>query len=80
MLAKEVAAEQAIDLVVSEAKPIALEEAQERAKVAAETAAAAPKKRKPAARKKPAKPKDELWTPDKDAEAAAAKKLWTPDA
>ena len=36
-------------------------------------------KRKPAARKKPAKPKDEIGTPDKDAEAAGDKKLWTPD-
>jgi trigger factor len=82
-LAKEIAAEQAIDLVVSEAKPIALEEAQARAAKAAEAAAkkpAAPKKRKPAARKKPAEPKDELWTPDKDAEPAGDKKLWTPDA
>jgi trigger factor len=82
-LAKEVAAEQAIDLVVTEAKPIPLEEAQERAKQAAEAAekaAAAKPKRKPAARKKPAKPKDELWTPDKDAEGAGDKKLWTPDA
>jgi trigger factor len=78
-LAKEVAAEQAIDLVVTEAKPIPLEEADKRSEQAAEKAAAAPKKRKPAARKKPAKPKDELWTPDKDAEAAADKKLWTPD-
>ena len=36
-------------------------------------------KRKPAARKKPAKPKDEIWTPDKGAEGAGDKKLWTPD-
>jgi trigger factor len=82
-LAKEVAAEQAIDLVVTEAKPIPMEEAQARAAVAAEAAekaAAAKPKRKPAARKKPAKPKDELWTPDKDAEGAGDKKLWTPDA
>jgi trigger factor len=79
-LAKEVAAEQAIDLVVTEAKPIPLEESQKRAEQAAEKAAAAPKKRKPAARKKPDKPTNELWTPDKDAEAAADKKLWTPDA
>ena len=82
-LAKEVAAEQAIDLVVTEAKPIPMEEAQKRAEAAAETAAkaaAAKPKRKPAARKKPAKPKDELWTPDKDAEGAGDKKLWTPDA
>ncbi len=79
-LSKEVAAEQAIDLVVTEAKPIPIEEAHKRAEEAAKKAAAAPKKRKPAARKKPAEVKDELWTPDKDAEAAADKKLWTPDA
>jgi len=74
-LAQEVAAEQAIDLVITEAKSIPLEEAQKRS----EKAAAAPKKRKPAARKKPAKPKDELWTPDADAAATGDKKLWTPD-
>ena len=81
-LAKEVAAEQAIDLVVTEAKPISIEEAQKRADAAQEAKAkeaAAKPKRKPAARKKPAKPKDEIWTPDKDAEAAGDKKLWTPD-
>jgi trigger factor len=81
-LAKEVAAEQAIDLVVEEAKPIPIEEAQERAKNAAEAApkaASAAKPKKPAARKKP-KPKDELWTPDKAAdEGGGDKKLWTPD-
>lgn len=86
-LAKEIAAEQAIDLVVKEAKPISIEEAEERAKKAEAKAAKAAKaapKRKPAAKKaatKKAKPKDELWTPDKDAPADAAdKKLWTPDA
>ncbi len=82
-LAKEVAAEQAIDLVVTEAKPIPMKEAQKRAEAAAEaaaTAAAAKPKRKPAARKKPAKPKDEIWTPDSDAQTAGDKKLWTPDA
>ncbi|MDX6682820.1 MAG: trigger factor [Solirubrobacteraceae bacterium] len=83
-LAKEIAAEQALDLVVSEATPIAAEEARARAEKAAEAAAKAPaaakKARKPAARKK-AKPKDELWTPDKDAaDGAGDKKLWTPDA
>ncbi len=81
-LAKEIAAEQAIDLVVAEATAIPMHEAEKRA----EKAAAAPKKkpaatkaRKPAAKK--AKPKkDELWTPDKDAaEAGGDKKLWTPD-
>jgi trigger factor len=82
-LAKEVAAEQAIDLVVTEAKPIPIEEARKRAEAAAEAAAkaaAAKPKRKPAARKKAAEPKDEIWTPDKDAEGAGDKKLWTPDA
>lgn len=83
-LAKEVAAEQAIDLVVGEAKPIAIEEARKRAEKgakAAEKTAAEAKKKTPAARKKPAKPKDELWTPDKESEEAGIdKKLWTPDA
>jgi trigger factor len=86
ILVKELAAEQAIDLVVKLAKPIPVQEAKERAearaKQAAEAAAkakSAPKKRKPAARKQAA-PKDELWTPDKDApEGGADKKLWTPD-
>jgi trigger factor len=82
-LAKEIAAEQALDLVVTEATPVSLEQAAKRAeKVAAAAAekkpAAAKKPRKPAARKK-AKPEDALWTPDKDAEAAGDKKLWTPD-
>ncbi|MDX6679679.1 MAG: trigger factor [Solirubrobacteraceae bacterium] len=78
-LAKEIAAEQALDLVVTEATAISVEDAQKRAKKAAPKAAAAAKKpRKPAASKK-AKPKDEIWTPDKDAEVAGDKKLWTPD-
>ena len=67
---------------MTEAKPIPIEEAQARATAAAdaaEKAAAAKPKRKPAARKKPAKPKDEIWTPDKGAEGAGDKKLWTPD-
>jgi trigger factor len=82
-LAQEIAAEQALDLVVAEAKPIAVAEAQQRSEKAAEAAAKAPaaakKPRKSAASRK-AKPKDELWTPDKDAEGAGDKKLWTPDA
>ncbi len=78
-LSKEIAAEQALDLVVSEAKPISVEDAQKRAKKAAPKAAAAAKKpKKPAARKR-AKPADEIWTPDKDAEGTGDKKLWTPD-
>lgn len=82
-LAKEIAAEQAIDLVVREAKPISVEEARTQAEQAAK---AAPKAAKAAAKVKPgakrkAERKDELWTPDKDAEAEAGdKKLWTPDA
>jgi len=82
-LAKEIAAEQALDLVVTEAKPIPMEQAQERAKQAAEVAeqaAATAKKKKPAARKKAAKPKEELWTPGSEEEPAGDKKLWTPDA
>jgi len=82
-LAKEIAAEQALDLVVTEAKPISIEEAAKRSEKAAAAAAKAPKaaaKKKPAARKKPAKVKDELWTPDKDEPVADPdKKLWTPD-
>jgi trigger factor len=81
-LAKEVAAEQAIDLVVTEAKPIPIEEAQEQAKKAAEAApraASAPKAKEPGARKQ-SKPTDELWTPDQAAgEGGGDKKLWTPD-
>ena len=81
-LAKEIAAEQAIDLVVELAKAIPMEEAakrQEQAAAKAAKAAAAPKRKKPAGRKKAEEPKDELWTPDKDAPAAGDKKLWTPD-
>jgi len=74
-LVKEIAAEQAIDLVVTEAKPIGVEQA---AKAAEKAAKAAPKKKKPAAKK--AKPKDGLWTPDGEAQKGAGdKKLWTPD-
>jgi hypothetical protein len=76
-LAQEVAAEQAIDIVVSEAKPIPVEEAERKQK---ETATA-PKKKAPAKRKAAAKeaaPADELWTPDKDKPAGEAGKLWTP--
>ena len=80
-LAQEVAAEQAIDLVVSEATPISVDEA-ERKRSAAETAsAAAPKTKAPAKRKAAAKkvgPADELWTPDKDKPKGEAGKLWTP--
>lgn len=88
MLAKEVAAEQAIDLVVTTAKPVSLEAAEK--KPAAKQAAAGERekpaaKRRPAARKKaPAKAQgdkgQELWTPDKDPAPAGGKgKLWTPD-
>ena len=82
-LAKEIAAEQAIDLVVREAKPVSLEEAEklaEKAAKAAPKAAKAAPKRKPAPKRK-AKPKEELWTPDSDEpKAGGDKKLWTPDA
>jgi len=88
MLVKEVAAEQAIDLVVTTAVPVA---PTEQAGDDAPAKAAKPKKapaakkaaRKPAARKQaPAKQQGdkagELWTPEKDA-AAKKDKLWTPD-
>ena len=83
MLAKEVAAEQALDLVVTTAKPVAPKAAEEKKKKAPAA------KKKPAARKKaPAKtqgdkaaPAGELWTPGEDPAAAgsAKGKLWTPD-
>jgi trigger factor len=79
-LAKEIAAEQALDLVVTEAKAISVQDAEKLAKKAAPKAAAAKKPKKPAAPRKKAKPKEELWTPDSDAAAGAGdKKLWTPD-
>jgi trigger factor len=92
MLAKEVAAEQAIDLVVTTAKPVAPDAAGKKtAKAAAKKKPkAADKKDKPAAKKPGAKKQapakqqgdkaEELWTPDADPAAAGAKgKLWTPD-
>ncbi|MDQ3722766.1 MAG: trigger factor [Actinomycetota bacterium] len=87
MLVKEVAAEQAIDLVVTTAVPVAGDqEAPEKpAKAAKKKAPAAKAKaKKPAAKKQaPAKQQGdkagELWTPGSDA-AAKKDKLWTPDA
>jgi trigger factor len=76
-LAQEIAAEQAIDLVVSEAKPIPVEDAEG----TQQATAAAPRKKAPATRKAAAKkadPADELWTPDKEKPEAEAGKLWTP--
>jgi trigger factor len=82
-LAKEIAAEQAMDLVVTEAKPVSPEQAEKKQAAAAkkkpaETAA----KKKPAAKKKAAakkaKPADEIWTPEGDKPAGDADKLWTP--
>jgi trigger factor len=80
-LAQEVAAEQAIDLVITEAKPISVEEAEKRRAAAEKKAAAAPKKKAPAKKKAAAKeaaPADELWTPGTDKPAGEADKLWTP--
>ena len=81
-LVQEVAAEQAIDLVVTEAKPISVEEAeQKRAAAEKRKAAAAPKKHASAKQKvaaKQAEPADELWTPGTDKPAGEADKLWTP--
>lgn len=82
MLAKEVAAEQAIDLVVTTAKPVAPEAAPKKAK---KPKAETTKKKQPAAKKRPpaktqGDPAEEIWTPDSDPAAAGAKgKLWTPD-
>ncbi|MDP2711288.1 MAG: trigger factor [Solirubrobacteraceae bacterium] len=92
MLIREVAAEQAIDLVVTTAVPIAPDEADEKPAKAAETPAKkAPAAKKPAAKKPAAKKKapakqqgdkaaagGELWTPEQEA-AGAKDKLWTPD-
>jgi trigger factor len=87
MLIKEVAAEQAIDLVVTTAVPVAPTEsadAEEPAKPAKKKAPAAKKAaKKPAAKAAaPAKRQGdkgaELWTPETDA-AAKKDKLWTPD-
>jgi trigger factor len=89
-LAKEVAAEQAIDLVISTAVPVSLEKAEkQRAAADKKKAAAAPKKKasaepkkKAPAKKKPAAKKgkggDGLWTPEGDKPAGDADKLWTP--
>ena len=87
MLAKEVAAEQAIDLVVTTAVPVAAKDADDAEPPAA--AKAEKKKKAPAGKKKaaakqqaPAKTQgdkaEELWTPESDA-AAKKGKLWTPD-
>ena len=85
MLIKEVAAEQAIDLVVTTAVPVAPEEAE--AKPAKKAAAKKPAAKKPAAKKPATKKKapaqalperGELWTPEQDAEKKKDK-LWTPD-
>jgi trigger factor len=83
MLAKEVAAEQAIDLVVNTAVPVAPEEQPAEKEAKQKAPAAKPKAKKPAAKKQaPAKQQGdkagELWTPEKDA-AAKKDKLWTPD-
>jgi trigger factor len=88
-LAKEVAAEQAIEIVISEAKPVSVEQAEkkraaaEKKRAVAETkkpagaaTKKAPAKKKPAAKK--AKADDDLWTPGADKPAGEADKLWTP--
>jgi trigger factor len=80
-LVQEVAAEQAIDLVITEAKPISVEEAEKQRASAEKKQAAAPKKKAPAKRKpaaKKAEPADELWTPETEKAEGKADKLWTP--
>jgi len=88
-LAKEIAAEQAIDLVITEAKPVSVEAAQKKlaaatkkkAAAAAKKPAAAAKKQAPAKQKpgtKKVKPTEEIWTPEGDKPAGDADKLWTP--
>ena len=86
MLVKEVAAEQAIDLVVTTAVPVAPAAAEakpaKKKPAAKKPATKKPAAKKPAAKKKaPAKAlpeRGELWTPETDAEAKKDK-LWTPD-
>ncbi len=84
ILAKEIAAEQAIDLVVKTATPVSPQAAEEKKPKAAEKKKASAAKKEPAAKKKaPVKTQgdksEELWTPDEEAAGAAAKgKLWTP--
>jgi len=92
MLAKEVAAEQAIDLVVTTAVSTAPADASEKSAAtkpkAKKAAAKKPAKKKPATATQPAEqsalpatllPKrGEMWTPG-DAPAPAKDKLWTPD-
>jgi trigger factor len=80
-LAQEVAAEQAIDLVITEAKPISVEEAERKTAAAEKKKAPARAKKAPAKRASAAKeddPGDELWTPDKEKPEGEAGKLWTP--
>ncbi|MBW3653715.1 MAG: trigger factor [Actinobacteria bacterium] len=94
MLAKELAAEQALDLVVTTAKPVAPEAAETKQPEGAEQTrpeaaetkqpeAGDKKKPKAAEKKAPIKTQgekgDELWTPDADPATAGGKgKLWTP--
>ncbi len=88
MLVKEVAAEQAIDLVVTTAVPVAPEAAPDKPAPAKKAAAKKPAAKKAAAKKSAKKPaaekpapgakRGELWTPETDA-AAKKDKLWTPD-
>jgi trigger factor len=84
-LAKEVAAERAIDLVIDTAKPVSPEQADKKKKTKAAAAEKkpaakkkAPAKKAPAAKKK--KDKGELWTPEDDKPAGDADKIWTPGA
>ena len=91
MLVQEVAAEQAVDLVVSTAEPVAPAAGADQHATTGAAAKTKPAAKKAAARKKPAAKKqapaktrgdkgEELWTPDSDPAAAGAKgKLWTPD-
>ncbi len=88
-LSKEVAAEQAIEIVISEAKAVSVEQAEKKRAAAEKKRAAAEAKKpagaakkKPAAKRKPAAKKgkdgDDLWTPDADKPTGDADKLWTP--
>jgi trigger factor len=81
-LASDVAAEQALELVVREAKPISPDKAGKRGGAAAKGTGGASPKKKAAAEKRSAaakpEPADELWTPDAEKPAGESGKLWTP--
>jgi trigger factor len=80
--ARDVAGEQALELIVREAKPVGPEEAGEPRAAPAKKAAGGGAKKKAPAKKRAAakkeKPAGELWTPDAEKPAGESGELWTP--